>query len=276
MSPMSHLCKSIDTLSMAYLDDELAAGERQELEHHLLECEGCRGHVDDERADLELIRRRLVSPPAPDLLRAKLGRALDGEDRQAGAARRRGLARYLLPGSAIAAAAAALLVVFAGHPPADGAGAVAQEAVRQQLRQQPLEVQGASTGPWLRQHLAPSVEPVRFTDSRIELIGGRLTAVGGHDGAQLFYAVRNNAGERINLTAFVLQGLADGELSGGQELVLRDGRVLHVVEANGVPAVTFVADNREGYVFTSDRLTWQELVDVVVSSELIGRASADR
>jgi len=32
------LCESIDTLAMAYLDDELAAEERHELEAHLTEC----------------------------------------------------------------------------------------------------------------------------------------------------------------------------------------------------------------------------------------------
>ena len=47
---MSNLCHSIDTLSMAYLDDELAAEERRELELHLGECASCRGHLDGERS----------------------------------------------------------------------------------------------------------------------------------------------------------------------------------------------------------------------------------
>jgi anti-sigma factor RsiW len=273
---MSHLCQSIDTLSMAYLDDELADGERRELELHLLDCTACRGQVEGERADLELVRRRLVPPPAPALLRARLGRSLDGEDRQADVARRRGWTRWVLPGGAMATAAAALVAFVLARPPIEEVGAVAQEAVRQQLRQQPLEVQGASTGPWMRQHFAPSVEPPRFADSRIELVGGRLTAVAGRDAAQLFYAVRTSDGASVGLTAFVLEGLAEGELSGGQEVALRDGRVVHVVDAGGIPAVTFVDGGRQGYVFTSDRMSAQELVDVVVSSELIGRAKLDR
>ena len=77
------LCESIDTLAMAYLDDELAGEERHELEAHLTECAACRAHLDGERIDQQLLRRALVAPPAPDLLRAKIGRALDAEDRAA-------------------------------------------------------------------------------------------------------------------------------------------------------------------------------------------------
>lgn len=273
---MSNLCESIDTLAMAYLDDELADGERRELELHLLGCAPCRGHVDGERAELDLLRRRLAPPAAPDLLRARLGRALDAEDRQVDFARRRSWTRWLLPGSAMAAAAAALAAFVLVRAPAAGVGPVAEEAVRQQLRQPPLEVQGASTGPWLRQHLAPSIEPPRFADSRIELVGARLTAVAGRDAAQLLYAVRTADGARVGLTAFVVQGLGDGDLGEGREIRLEDGRLLHVVETGGVPAVTFVDDHRAGYVFTSDRLSWRELVDVVVASDLIRRAGQAR
>ena len=45
------LCASIDTLSMAYLDDELAAEERRELELHLVDCASCKQHLDGERTD---------------------------------------------------------------------------------------------------------------------------------------------------------------------------------------------------------------------------------
>ena len=71
------LCESIDTLAMAYLDDELASEERHELEAHLTECADCRAQLEGERADHALIKRALVIAPAPDLLRAKLIRALD-------------------------------------------------------------------------------------------------------------------------------------------------------------------------------------------------------
>src|SRR5512143_2901233 len=107
------LCKSIDTLSMAYLDDELAAEERHELEAHLTECATCRGQLEQERADLSMVRRALAAPPTPDLLRVRVVRALDDEDRVEQKAQRHRWYQYLLPGSAMVAAAAAI-ALFVG------------------------------------------------------------------------------------------------------------------------------------------------------------------
>lgn len=160
-----NLCESIDTLSMAYLDDELAAEERRELELHLVDCTGCKQHLEAERADLQLLRTALVPPPAPDIVKARIIRALDSEDQRASRAGRKRWVRFLLPGSAVAAAAAALLL-FVGvgmkQPNSRAIATVTHEVVRQQTRTLPLEVQGASTGSWLREHFAP-VEPPSST-----------------------------------------------------------------------------------------------------------------
>ena len=83
------LCQSIDTLSMAFLDGELASEEIRELELHLGECASCRAHVDAERADHDLLRQSLVAPPASDMLRGKIARSLENEDRIAASAERR-------------------------------------------------------------------------------------------------------------------------------------------------------------------------------------------
>ena len=269
------LCQSIDTLAMAYLDDELVAAERRELELHLLECSTCRSHVDTERAELELVRKALVAPPAPDLLKARIARALDVEDREAAKLQRRTWMQWLLPGSAtLAAAAAIMLFVFVRPPSANtSAGSVAQEAVRQQSRAMPMEVQGASTGPWLRQHFRP-IEPPRFTEPGIQLVGARLTAVAGHEAALLRYLV-SMGGNQYTLTAVLIAGLREGSLSGGQPIQVGD-RTLHVHNANGTPAVTYVDDQGMGYTFAAERLSAQELLELVVSSDLIGRAQQGR
>src|SRR5689334_5980081 len=124
------LCQNIDTLAMAFLDDELAAEERRELELHILECSSCKQHVDSERADLELVRGALVAPPAPELLKARIARALDGEDRAATKATWRRWTSWALPGSAMIAAAAAVIVAFvAVRPPStEASGPVAKQA----------------------------------------------------------------------------------------------------------------------------------------------------
>lgn len=272
------LCQSIDTLSMAFLDDELAGQERRELELHLLECASCREHVDAERADLELVRKALVAPPAPALLKARITRALDAEDAEAARRARRQWSQWLLPGSAIAAAAAAMLVFFgAGSPSAhDRPQPALVDIARQQKTQPPLEVQGASTGVWLRDHFAP-VEPPQFTDPGIELLGARLlpNGIAGHDAALLQYRVAIGA-NRVTLTSIVLKDFRADLFGGGQAYQIGD-LVIRLHNADGMPAVTYV-DPRDnvGYVFASQRLTAGELLQLVGSTDLIARAQQRR
>lgn len=269
------LCESIDTLAMAYLDDELAGEERRELELHLGECSTCKGHLESERAEISFVRKALVAPPAPDLLKARVARALDAEDKTAARDGRSKWQRYLLPGSALVAAAAALALflgmgVFGG--PEKKESAVASEVLRQQTRSLPLEVQGPGTGPWLRANFAP-VEPPQFQEG-IKLIGARATAIAGHDAAQLRYLVDVGV-NRVLLTAMLIADLQGDELQGGQ--AVRMGRLtLHVYDVDGLPAVTYVDENRIGYVFTSERMSLNELLSLVGTSDLISRAQQQR
>ncbi len=270
------LCESIDTLAMAYLDDELAGEERRELELHLGECTSCKGHLESERAEISFVRKALVAPPAPDLLKARVARALDAEDKSIAKSERSKWRRYLLPGSAVLAAAAALAVflgagVFGGSERKESA--VANEVLRQQTRALPLEVQGPSTGPWLRANFAP-VEPPQFQEPGIQLIGARATAIAGHDAAQLRYLV-NVGVNRVLLSAMLIADLQGDELQGGQ--AVRMGRLtLHVYDIDGLPAVTYVDENRIGYVFSSERMSLSELLSLVGTSDLISRAQQQR
>ncbi len=273
------LCESIDTLAMAYLDDELAGEERRELELHLGECPSCKGHLETERAEISLVRKALVPPLPPDMLKARIARALDAEDKTAARDGRKKWQRYLLPGSALAAAAAAL-VLFLGMGVFGGGSAgkkqkseVASEALRQQKRSMPLEVKGPDTGPWMRANF-PQVEPPQFPEPGIQLIGGRGTAIVGHDAMQLRYLV--NVGEnRVVLNAMLIADLQGEELRGGQAVKM--GRLtLHVYDVDGLPAVTYVDENRIGYVFTSERMSLNELLSLVGTSDLISRAQQQR
>ncbi len=270
------LCESIDTLAMAYLDDELAGEERRELELHLGECTSCKGHLDSERAEISFVRKALVAPPAPDMLKARLARALDAEDKVIARDGRKKWQRYLLPGTALVAAAAALALFVGvgvlGNEKRNSEPAVATEVLRQSARGLPDEVQGPSTGPWLRANFAP-VEPPRFQDG-IQLIGARATAIAGHDAAQLRYLV--NVGEnRVVLTAMLIANLQGEELQGGE--VVKMGRLeLHVYDVDGLPAVTYVDENRIGYVFTSERMSLSELLSLVGTSDLLSRAQQQR
>jgi len=273
------LCNSIDTLAMAFLDDELAAEERRELELHLLDCASCRQHVDGERADISLVRKALVAPPASTMLKARIARALDDEDAEAARRERRRWSQWLLPGSAMAAAAAAILLfvgVGVGVPDPGRGSAVIGDVARQQTSTFPLEVRGVSTTGEMLRIIAP-VAPPRFAEPGIELIGGRLlpNGIGNHDAAMLQYLVTFGS-ERFQLTGFVLANVRADELGGGQVFPVGD-QVVRIHDVNGLPIVTYVDPrSRVGYVFASEHLSAGELLRLVVSTDLIGRTQRTR
>ncbi len=264
----AELCKSIDTLAMAYLDDELASEERHELETHLTECAGCKSHVDTERADLDVVRTALAAPPAPDMLRAKIARSLDAEDRVA----RKRWSSYLLPGSAMFAAAAAIAVFIGVRPQAHEAGSAAKDAFEWQRRALPLEVQGKNTGPWLRANFEPNLNDVpqfQGTDSRV--LGGRLLprGINGHDAALVSYQVEIG-GYPFVLSALVVLDVRPDEMNEGDEVRVRD-RTLHIIEGDGRAAVTYVdAANHRGYMFFAPELSVDDLVRLVGHTDLVG------
>jgi len=263
------LCESIDTLAMAYHDDELAAEERRELELHLTECAGCRAHVDGERAEHELIARALAAPPAPDVFRVRMSRVLDAEDAAETRAARRRLSRWLLPGSAILAAAAAIAVFVAVKPAAErDLSQVAVDATRQVRRQLPLEVEGPGTGPWLKQNFA-SMEMPQIEEPSSRLVGARLLprGVNGHDGALLSYRIALT-GNPFVVSVLVVRDLRDGEMTDGDEIEV-NGRTLHVLESDGHVAVTTVGANHMGYMFMAPDLSTNELVWLVGRTSLV-------
>jgi anti-sigma factor RsiW len=272
------LCKTIDTLAMAYLDDELATEERHELEAHLTECASCRGTLERERADRSMLRRALATPPAPDLLRARIARALDEQDRVDSKAQRRRWTSYLLPSSAIVAAAAAIAMFIGVQAPGpQKAATVAQDAVKQGTRALPLEVQGASTGQWLQQHFATDVEPPRFLeDNTADLIGARLLpgAINGHDAALMKFQVRLPNKAPFELAVLAVHDLGDDEMRDGTPVRV-NGRTLFVFESRdprGQPqaVVSYVSPNRVGFMFVAPELSVSELIGLVSRANLVG------
>ena len=248
------LCESIDTLAMAYLDDELATEERRELELHVVECASCRGLLEAERAEHSQVRRALVAPPAPDLLRAKVMRELDREDR---AARTR-WTRWLLPGSAMVAAAAAILV-FVGMPMHSerAASEVARDAMHVQMRALPYDVQGPSTGSFMQQ--AAIDLPARLQG---RWLGGREVRVMGHD-AVMAKAQAAIDGQPFQLSVVAIKGMRGSELEAGDEVTVH-GHTVHVMaDDEGRFAVSFTNRNNIGYVFVAPDLTLDQLLDVV-------------
>ena len=272
------LCKTIDTLSMAYLDDELAAEERHELEAHLTECASCRAMLERERADRSMIRRALAAPAAPDLLRAKLSRALDAEDKAEQKQIRRKWSSFVLPGSAMLAAAAAIAVFVGVQMPSSETkvATVAEDAIKTTSRPLPLEVQGASTGPWLQQHFASDIAPPQIEDNTSKLLGARLlpNSINGHDAALMKYSVSLPGRAPFVLMVLAVHDLKDDELKDGTPVRV-NGRTMFVSQSQrdefGQPLqiVSYMAPNHVGFMFMAPELSVQELVGLVSRTNLI-------
>lgn len=275
---MTKLCDTIDTLAMVYLDDELDAAERRELELHLHECVACRDHIAAERTSRVKLRAMLAPPPTPELLRARINQQLDREDRATTVAGRGKLLRkMLLPGAALAAAAAALVFVAVGPShEIEAGGEVARAAVDVQAKTRPLEVQGASTGPWLQQHFEADVALPEFNDTdAVRMVGARLVDVSGYEAAQVFYEVVAGS-SRLELTALVIKGVRPGAMRGSRQ-VLVDGHQLWLTDMGSpterTAVVSYEDRHQNGYVFLSKSFSTKALLDIVLDSDLIRRSA---
>jgi anti-sigma factor RsiW len=266
------LCESIDTLGMAYLDDELAVEERHELETHLTECASCRNELDAARADQSLIRGSLAAPRATDTMRMRLVRSLELADRDAARAERRRMSSWLLPGSAILAAAAAIAMfvgVGAHSTSPQNGGSIAKAVVHQQRRALPLEVQGPSTPQWLQKNFA-TVEMPLVSSVGSKLLGARLFPKGidNHDAALLAYDVTVE-GRRVVLSGIVINDIRAEEMPPGEEVQASD-RTVHISESDGHTMVTYLDADHHGYMFICDELSTDALVKLVGRTGLVG------
>jgi hypothetical protein len=250
---MMSLCSNIDTLATAYLDDELADEELRDLELHLLDCATCRARVDGEREALAELRRRLATPPAPDLVRARVLAALDGEDARAEREERRArLAGWFLPGAASFAAVAALALFAWSRIPAPAPDSVAADVVRTQM-QSPRVALPVVAG-----------EPVR---DRVDMVATSQARFRDRDVVHQLYWLRNSLGgeHTIQASIFDARGL-DIEL--GQRVV-EDGLALWVVEVRGQWLVLHRTHDGAGIGFTSPDLPPGQLVDEIVRYRLV-------
>src|SRR5690606_9880407 len=134
----------------------------------------------------------------------------------------------------------------------------------------PLEVQGASTGPWLRQHFA-SVEPPQFVEPGTKLLGARLLpgAINGHDAARLVYQIDRN-GTPFELRVLVVRDIDAELLRHGTPMRVNDRTVYVTETSDGQSVVSYVDRNRMGYLFMAPQISVSELVWLVSRTDLVG------
>lgn len=193
----------------AYVDGELSPTANLELETHVGSCDMCQSHVDFVHRLKHTLRQELQAPTAPPGLHQAVRRSLlrgetAGRPRQMGAW-----------ASAAAAAAAACVWYVSGAPsmlPFPGMSqsqpAVGQQAsifgtiVERHQEQDPAEIDTPEPDRaerWFSGKLQFRVRPVAFGEPQVRFVGARLTHVGTHRAAKLYYDVGNR---RLTAVAF--------------------------------------------------------------------------
>jgi hypothetical protein len=265
---MKQLCDSIETLAMALHDGELAGEELRDVELHLTECAPCREHCEREGAAISGIRRKLAPPPTPDLLRARVLKALDAEDK----ATRRPLTTWLLPSAASLAAVAALAFFVITSRNTAPKSTVEKTIVASAMRDRPLEVQGVATDEFVRRNFDPSVALPTFANARIDQWGARLADVLDREAVLLYYRVTTPEGIQRDLEVTIFD--AHGIEIGGRRIEA-NGRHLMVGTYQGSSVVAYRDGRNRAYVFTSSSLVPAELTELVGTSSLLMQVRDD-
>lgn len=278
---MTKLCDSIDTLSMAYLDDELAGEEVRDLELHLRDCADCRAHVDAERDAIAELRRRLAPPPAPDLFRRRVRAALDAEDASiAQAERTQRWTSWVLPGAASLAAVGALALFVVTNvggrdqPAAPAAAAatvvaespsIAEQVIKQQVRSPRIVAPSVASsqidfGGGVSTFQEPDPEPrkVASWDSTLE----------GRDVYTELYQLGDIV---IQASTIDARGLDLNEGTGDR--ISLSGLDLRYGYAEGIAMVLYQSANGTGYFFTTSQATPRVLATIVAQHDLVTRVA---
>jgi anti-sigma factor (TIGR02949 family) len=175
-------CRDLETQLTAYLDGELIAEARVEVEAHLATCLTCPRSVEVERHNLSLIRAtaQAGSPAAPAALRSRL---FDQLARDAGRQRRTGVGRFAAVAATVTVAVAASHHGYRNHQ----RRLYEQDAALRHARQFPLEIQQPPEAieRWFGGKLDHKVMVPRFPNA--QAAGARLLQVRDKPAAYIRY-----------------------------------------------------------------------------------------
>lgn len=268
---MPTVCTDASKLIPTYLDGELSESELLAYEHHLAECGDCSAEVEAEREFIDRLRHALVSEPAPDTLKARLGRALDGEDEDKARRARRQRWAWVLPGGATLAAAAALLVfAFDVASPASNSNHSDEVAATSATpRPGPSLQVGVANRTEIdrsaREFLRMPVRAPRFANTGARLRGWRPLKSGSHSAALFLYEVTSRTGiHRLDVQTLDARNL---DFSRAERRVVR-GSEVWIARGFGTSDVVYRDENQIAYVFSSHMDT-EELVNLVVQSDIV-------
>jgi mycothiol system anti-sigma-R factor len=199
-------CREIDSLLYPFLDGELEAGERFEIESHLGDCPACMARLEAEQRLKDVVRDRVALAQAPAALRARVFSGVRAEQRKE-------RAQHWLKISA-----AALVVCAAGS----GVAWVRNSGLRERYtedaalghaRKLPVEVQqdtNEAVESWFDGKLDYHVEVPRLANARVT--GARISNVSDKAAAYISYQAQSADGRARRVGVYVMDD-AENELS---------------------------------------------------------------
>jgi anti-sigma factor RsiW len=231
-------CAAIDRYVDAFVDGEVDASARIEVERHLAGCPDCRQRLEF-TGWLKNRLQRETQIKAPDALRSRVERAFEDE-RSSGA-----FGRIDASWRTTAAVAAVALLIFGvgrslhteGRVLQAGVAPLLEDVVRAHGRSYPSEVAQGDQVQAFEQRVGFPVRPVEFGDPTVRFLGARAVEVGGRHAVTLLYEAR---GRRMTVVAFRPPARAGqfGERieSGGRSIryVRVQGHLVPLVEHRGV------------------------------------------
>jgi anti-sigma factor RsiW len=273
-------CKLVRGHLDAYVDGELEPTPVIEFERHLDDCGNCRNELALSRLVQRSVRE-IAQPAAPQSFKLRLTRALDEAEASPG----RSLAPSRNPWAFSLLTGAASLVLFVGGMiRSDGtnrgiaaeagiASDVLDEVVQRHVDQLPTDITAEApdkVSSWFRGKVDFRMHPVEFNEPQVHFVGARVSHVGSHSAANLYYSVGSS-----RLTTVVFQAPPSFQH------VLHDDQLLqrwgahrermgsHVVTYHNVHGYTVPVFEHDGvvYAFTGD-LDQHRLLQLVASARL--------
>ena len=189
-----------------YVDGELSPSLTLQFEAHLKACVDCQTQVDLARRLKIALREQSQGLVAPPSLRADVSAALRRETRQG---ERLQLQRHSVQIVSLAAVAAAVFILTSHSPESLDAQEAAialpvfGDIVQRHRDRAPTEIETQEperVARWAGDNLGLRIQTVAFAGPQVHLVGARLSHVGAHRAAKLYYTVGDH-----RLTAVVFE-----------------------------------------------------------------------
>lgn len=213
-------CDAFAPFVDAYVDGELDAQDRLEMEVHLAQCERCREQVAVQAQIKTHFKACLSDERAPEGLRARIFDQLneiDSDESWTGLEvadsdepRRRWLRRISMVAAPLAAAIALVVALpaFTVAPASSTSTPVVEQTIDWHRGEFPIEVTGpdaADVSRWFHQKVSFPVRPLAFSSEfKANLLGARLAHVNERRAAYLLYEVQ---GTRMSVLIFDGKGI---------------------------------------------------------------------